>query len=45
MPVLLSHADIMPITEKNPAYYLLSSQVLLHPKLGSSKLKLGFIQN
>jgi len=35
MPVLHSHAEIMPVTEKKPAYYRLSSQVLLRPKLGS----------
>jgi len=35
MPVLPSHAGIVQVTEKKPAYYLLSSQVLLHPKLGS----------
>jgi len=30
MPVLPSQAGIMPVTKKNPAYYQLSSQVLLH---------------
>jgi len=31
MSVLPSHAGIMPVTEKKPAYYRLTSQVLLHP--------------
>jgi len=35
MPILPSHAGVMPVTEKKPDYYRLSSQVLLHPKLGS----------
>jgi len=35
MPILPSHAGSMPVTEKNPDYYRISSQVLLHPKLGS----------
>jgi len=34
MPVLPSHAG----NRKKPAYYRLSSQVLLHPKLRSSDL-------
>jgi len=33
MPVLPSHAGVMPVTEKKLDYYLLSSPVLLHPKL------------
>jgi len=41
MPVFPSHAGIMPVTKKK-AYYRLSSQVLLHPKLGSLDLKFGF---
>jgi len=41
MPVLPSHAD----NQKKPDYYLLSSQVLLHPKLESLELKFGFVQN
>jgi len=43
MPVLPSHVGIMPVTEKNLAYYRLSSHVLLHPKLESKDLKFGFI--
>jgi len=39
------HAGIILVTEKNPDYYLLSSQVLLYPKLGSLKLKFCFVQN
>jgi len=37
MPVLPSHTKIMPVTKKKRTtdYYQLSSQVLLHPKLGS----------
>jgi len=35
MQILPSHAGMMPVTEKNPDYYWLSSQVFLHPKLGS----------
>jgi len=31
--------------KKNSAYYRLSSQVLLHPKLGFKDLKFGFVQN
>jgi len=48
MPILPSHAGIMPVTEKNPDYYWLSSQVLLHPKFRILKTeiwlrpKLGF---
>jgi len=34
MPVLPSHTGITPVTEKKTAYCRLSSQVLLHPKLG-----------
>jgi len=30
---------------KDPDYYWLSSQVLLHSKLGSYDLKFGFVQN
>jgi len=45
MPILPSHAGIIPVTEKNPDYYLLSSQVLLHTKLWSYELKFGFVQN
>jgi len=41
MPVLPSHAG----NRKKPDYYLLSSQVLLYPKLGSEELKFGFVQN
>jgi len=33
MPVLTSHAVIMPVIEKKTACYRLSNQVLLHPKL------------
>jgi len=32
----------MPVTEKKTDYYWLSSQVLLHSKLGFKELKLGF---
>jgi len=35
MPVLHSHAGIMPVTEKKLIITgLITSQVLLHPKLG-----------
>jgi len=41
MPVLPSHAG----NRKKPAYYRFSSQVLLHPMLGSYDLKFDFVQN
>jgi len=41
MPILPSHARIVLVTEKTLILYRLSSQVLLHPKLGSNELKYG----
>jgi len=47
MPVLLSHAGIMPVTEKKKKNIITGFLVkfLLHPKLESYDLKFGFVQN
>jgi len=45
MPILPLDDEIIPVTEKKPAFYRLSSQVSLPPKLGSYDLKFGFVQN
>jgi len=41
MPVFPSHDG----NRKKTDYYWLSSQVLLHSKLGFKELKFGFVQN